>query len=503
MYISAILLILLVGSIIAFLCRKKEQARVVAVLFSFLALIISVLMCIKYEPSRGLDNFREFYRWVPGVGINYHVGVDGISLPMVLLTTLVSALCSIYAWDEEYRANQFFGLLLLMDFALVGVFVSLDFFLFYIFWELTLIPMFFLIGIWGGPRKDYSAIKFLVYTHVASVIMLLGIFAIYYFNGKATGVYTFDIPTLLSAYGSLPLSQFWKDFIFAALLFGFLVKMPAVPFHTWLPDAHVEAPTVGSILLAGVLLKMGGYGLFRFLIPMIANASPIFVLVIAVFGVISILYSPLAALTQPDIKKLIAFSSIGHMGFISLGVAASLAAGHEISRIFALSGAMFQMFSHGVVTSVLFGSAGVIEHHTGTRIIQDLGGLAKKMPKFAFLMIAGFFASMGFPGMSGFIAEASIFLGSYPQLPKLVILSMISIPLTAGYHLWAIQRAMFGPYNEYLGDIHDLHWYEFVALASWVIIIVFLGIYPNPIFGMMKGTAEQLLTFVPKGGIVP
>ena len=501
MYISAILITLLVGSIIAFLCKTREQARVVAVASSFIALAISLVMCIKYEPGKGLDNFREFYYWIPSIGINYHVSVDGIGLPMVLLSTVVSALCSIYAWSEKRRPNQFFGLLLLMDFALVGVFVSMDFFMFYIFWELTLIPMFFLIGIWGGPRKDYSAIKFLIYTHVASVIMLLGIFAIYYFHGKATGQWTFDIPVLLSAYQSLALSQFWKDFIFAALLFGFLVKMPAVPFHTWLPDAHVEAPTVGSIILAGVLLKMGGYGLFRFLLPMIPNASSYFVYVIGIFGLISILYSPLAALTQPDIKKLVAFSSIGHMGFISLGVAASLAAGHEIPRIFAHTGAMFQMFSHGVITAILFGSCGVIEHHTGTRVIQDLGGLAKKMPKFAFLMVAGFFASMGFPGMSGFVAEASIILGSYSQMPKMVILAMLSIPLTAGYHLWALQRTLFGPYNEYLGDLHDVTWYEFVALASWLIIVIFLGIYPMPIFDMMRTTAEQLLALIPQGGI--
>lgn len=501
MYISAIFITLLIGSIIAFLCRTREQARVVAVIFSFIALAISLLMCLKYDPTKGLDNFREFYYWVPSVGINYHVGVDGIGLPMVLLSTLVCALCAIYAWGEEHRANQFFGLLLLMDLALVGVFVSLDFFLFYIFWELTLIPMFFLIGIWGGPRKDYSAIKFLVYTHVASVIMLLGIFAIYYFHGKATGVYTFDIPVLLSAYQSLPLSQFWKDFIFAALLFGFLVKMPAVPFHTWLPDAHVEAPTVGSIILAGVLLKMGGYGLFRFLVPMIPNASSFFIMVIAIFGIVSILYSPLAALTQPDIKKLVAFSSIGHMGFISLGVAASLLAGDDIPRILAHTGAMFQMFAHGVITSILFGSCGVIEHATGTRIIQDLGGLAKKMPKFAFIMVAGFFASMGFPGMCGFIAEVSILIGSYPQLGKLVFIAMLSIPLSAGYHLWAIQRTLFGPYNEYLGDLHDITWHEFVAMASWLIIVVFLGIYPMPLFDMMRATAEQLLALIPQGGI--
>jgi NADH-quinone oxidoreductase subunit M len=501
MYITAILAVLLIGSLIAFSTKTREQARMVAVASSWLALLISVVMFFKYDPAKGLQNFEELRPWIPSIGISYHVGVDGIGYPMVLLTTLVSALCAIYAWSEEHRPNQFFGLLLLMDLALTGVFVSLDFFLFFIFWELTLIPMFFMIGIWGGPRKDYSAIKFIIYTHVASVMMLLGIFAIYVFHGKATGVYTFDIPTLLAAYSTIPLSPFWKEFIFAALLFGFLVKMPAVPFHTWLPDAHVEAPTVGSILLAGVLLKMGGYGLFRFLIPMIPYASSKFIYAIALFGLVSILYAPIAAIAQPDIKKLIAFSSIGHMGFISLGVAASIASGHEIPRIFAQSGAMFQMFAHGIITSVLFGSAGVIEHHTGTRIIQDLGGLAKRMPRFTFLMVAGFFASMGFPGMAGFIAEFSVLVGSYPQLPIIVILSMISIPLTAAYHLWALQRAMFGPYNEYLGDVHEITWYEFTALAVWVILIIALGVYPTPLFDIMRSTTVDLLSYVPAGGI--
>lgn len=503
MAISLILAILLIGSAAAFLSKTREQARTVAVASSWAALLLSILMFINYEPAKGLSNFREFYSWIPSIGINYHVGVDGVSLPMVLLAAIISALCPIYAWEEKHRSNQFFALILVMDFSLIGVFVSLDFFLFYIFWELVLIPMFFIIGIWGGPRKDYSAIKFLIYTHVASVVMLLGIFAMYYFNGKATGVYTFDIITLLSVYQTLPLPPFWREFIFAALLFGFLVKMPAVPFHTWLPDAHVEAPTVGSILLAGVLLKMGGYGLFRFLIPMIPNASHLFIYVIALFGLVSILYTPLAAFTQPDIKKLIAFSSIGHMGFISLGVAAFMAAGAEVPRIFAASGAMFQLFAHGIITSVLFGSAGIIEHHAGTRTIQNLGGLAERMPKFAFLIILGFLASMGFPGMAGFIAEFSILTGSYPQLPYVVVIALLSIPMTIGYHLWAIQRAMFGTYNERLGSITDVTWYEFAAMAAWVLLTITLGLHPMPIFDITHSTAAQFITLLPPGGIAP
>jgi NADH-quinone oxidoreductase subunit M len=492
-HISSILLILLVGSIATFLTRTKEQSRVVAAIASFSALFISISMFFGYNSPGGIEKFTEIYEWIPSIGITYHVGVDGLSLPMLLLTTIVSALCIIYSLEEKLRPNQFFAFILFIEFALIGVFVSLDFFLFFLFWEFVLIPMFFFIGIWGGPRKDYAAMKFLIYTHISSVIMVLGIFAMYYFNMAAGNEPTFDIPTLLSAYPTLELSGFWKNFIFGALLFGFLVKMPAVPFHTWLPDAHVEAPTVGSILLAGVLLKMGGYGLFRFLVPMMPNASYTFVYVIAIFAIVSILYAPLAAFMQPDIKKLIAFSSVGHMGFITLGVAASMAMGSETPRIFAASGAMYQLFAHGIVTSVLFGSAGVIEHATGTRIIANLGGLAQKMPKFAFLMIIGFLASIGFPGTVAFIAEFSILAGSFPQLPFFVALAIVSIPITVLYHLYAIQRAMLGQYNKKLGKIHDATWYELLALSIWVILIFIFGLYPAPVYEMMSESAASLM----------
>lgn len=504
-YVSSILLVLITGSIFAFLSRNREQARNIALLSTWAAFFLSLAMFIRFKSAPVTHSgmrFEEIYPWIPSIGIGYHVGVDGLGLPMLILATLISALCVLYSWNEDKRANQYFGLLVMMDAALCGVFVSLDFFMFYFFWEITLIPMFFLIGIWGGPRKDYSAIKFLIYTHVASVIMVLSIFALYYFHGQQTGIYTFDMITLVNGYGHINASPFWMNMIFFGLLFGFMVKMPSVPFHTWLPDAHVEAPTVGSIILAGVLLKMGSYGLIRVLVPMMPFASSMFIIIIAILGLASILYSPFAALAQKDLKKMIAFSSIGHMGFISLGIAASVAFGSADTRTLASTGAMFQMFSHGIITAILFGSVGIIEHHTGTRIIEDLGGLAKKMPKLAFIMLTGFMASLGLPGMSGFIAEFSILAGSYPQLPMYVLAAMVSIALVAAYHLWALQRTLFGPFNEYLGEITDAKWFEVSALAVLVVITIFLGIFPMPIYDMMYGVADNLITNVlPPGGI--
>lgn len=480
--ISFLLSILLIGSLLSFFV--KRYSREVALVFTGIAFLLSTVMFANMFSFEGGVVYVEKVQWIRSLGIAYHVGVDGISMPLVLLTTFVSFLCVIYAWEERLRPNQFYGLIVLLDFALVGVFVSLDFFLFYIFWELVLIPMFFVIGIWGGERKDYSAIKFLIYTHVSSVVMLAGIFAIFYFNWQITGEPTFDIPTLMKNYINLEFTPLWRDFIFFALLFGFLVKMPAVPFHTWLPDAHVEAPTVGSILLAGVLLKMGGYGLIRFLIPMSVNANPIFITIIAIFAVASILYTPLAALPQKDLKRLVAFSSIGHMGFVSLGVSAGLMIGDPDMRLLALTGATFQLFAHGVITSVLFGSAGVIQHHAGTRLFENLGGLMKPMPKFSFLMVLGFFASMGFPGMVGFVAEFSVLASSLALIPVFAILALLSIPLSVVYHLYALQRTVFGLPSKVLPE-RDMYLYELLPLLIWVITTILFGIFPSPIFEMI------------------
>jgi NADH-quinone oxidoreductase subunit M len=393
----------------------------------------------------------------------------------------------IYSWGEHDRANQFFALLLLNEVGVLGVFTSLDFFLFYIFWEIVLIPMFFLIGNWGGPRKSYAAIKFFIYTHIASLIMLLAIFGLYFTYRMPDGSRTFDMLTLIQATSDKVLfPPALINLIFAGLLFGFLVKMPAFPFHTWLPDAHVEAPTAGSVLLAALLLKMGGYGIFRVILPMLPNVDKMFVTVIAIIAVLSIVYGAFLALAQKDLKKMVAYSSVSHMGFVTLGAVAF--------TWLSIQGAMFQQFSHGLITCVLFMSAGTIQHTVGTRIIADLGGLADRMPKFAVLMLAGFMASLGLPGMSGFVAEFTVLAGSYATLPfYTLIVIFFSVAITAAYHLWSMQKVMFGPILPKFLDVHDAHTYEIASMTAFILLIILFGVQPALITDIMGTAAYQVM----------
>ncbi|UEC43071.1 MAG: F(420)H(2) dehydrogenase subunit M [Methanothrix sp.] len=483
--ISLMIAVPLLAAIVAFFFGRG--AKYAALIGSLIPLVISLQIFREFDRTTNAMQFVESYDWVPAIGVKYTVGVDGIGLPLILLTTIVTVLVVVYSWGETKRSNQFFALLLLNEVGVLGVFAALDFFLFYIFWEVVLIPMFFLVGVWGGPRKDYAAVKFFIYTHVASLIMLLSIFALYFSYRTPEGLRTFDMMTLLAATGdSTIFSPMALNLIFFGLLLGFLVKMPAVPFHTWLPDAHVEAPTAGSVLLAALLLKMGGYGLFRIIMPILPNVSPNYITLMAVIGVVSIVYGAFLALSQKDLKKMVAYSSVSHMGYVLLGAGAL--------SILSVQGAMFQQFSHGLITCVLFMSAGTIQHIAGTRIISELGGLADRMPQFSVLMLAGFMASLGLPGMCGFVAEVSVLAGAYENLPVYVLITIFGgIVVTAGYHLWAMQKVMFGPILKKYLDLKDPHSYEILSMGILILLIIYFGVQPATITDIMGVAAEPLV----------
>ncbi len=482
--LSLLVLIPLIFSGISFFTKNREQSRVVALAGTLLTLVVTLYIYFTFDSSTAAIQFEELRNWVPSLGITYHLGVDGISMPLILLNAIVIPLLVLYTWNDERAAsNRFYGLILAMQAAVIGVFISLDFFVFYIFWELTLVPLFFMVNIWGGPNKQHASIKFFIYTHVASLVMLLGIFGLYFGAWFQNGYPSMDMPYLLNQFPLIE-SGLVRDGIFLALLFGFLVKMPSVPFHSWLPDAYVEAPVAGSVLF--ILLKIAGYGMFRIILPILPETSnPGFMIgMLGLLGGVSILYGALLALSQKDLKRMIAYSSISHMGFVTLGCAGFVA--------YSISGAMFQQFSHGLIMAIMFMSVGVIQKTTGTRIINELGGLATKMPKLTVIMMLAFMASLGLPGLTGFVAEVNVLAFSYASVPAYVIIALVAIVITAAYHLWAMQRAMFGVFNEKLGEVSDVTIYKLVPMAIIALLILYFGLNPNPVFEMMLTNANQI-----------
>ena len=495
-YLSALLAIPLIGAIVVFIVKGDRLIKYISIAASAIALLISIAAYASFDSGYSGYQFMEGpYKWIPEAGISYILGVDGLSFPLVVLTTIIAFVAIIYSWGEQHRVNEFFAMLLLMETGLLGVFVSLDFFMFYIFWEVVLIPMYFLIAIWGGPRKDYASIKFFIYTHVAGVIMLLGILAMYFHAASVNGYYTFSMLEI----STVPFPLAFQSIVFLALFFGFGVKMPVFPFHTWLPDAHVEAPTAGSVYLAAVMLKMGGYGLIRVAVMMLPDGAKQYTWLLIAIGVISMVYGAMIALAAEDLKRMIALSSVSHMGYVTLGIATM--------NIYGLSGAMFQMFAHGVISGALFMIAGSTGHIAGTRLINYLGGLAGKLPKFGTVTMVSFLASVGVPSMAGFIAEFLVFTGAFKAFVTesstyalWIYFGLVTIALTAAYYLWAMQRAMFGPYNERLGaHPHDLPMHEFIPLAILVALMLGFGIWPAPIMNMINTNALKIIAIA--GGI--
>jgi proton-translocating NADH-quinone oxidoreductase chain M len=491
--LSLIVLIPLVFAALTLLTKTKEQARLMALVATVSVLILTLYMYFNFDSTTAANQFEEVYQWVPSLGITYHVGVDGIAMPLILLNAIVLPFLVLFTWNDERKSpNKFYALILGTEAAVIGVFTALDFFLFYVFWELTLIPLFFMVSIWGGPNKHHASIKFFIYTHVASLVMLLGIFGLYFAAWENTGILSLDIPYLLAQFQFIE-SAGLKDMIFLALLFGFIVKIPSFPFHSWQPDAYTEAPTAGSVLF--VMLKIGGYGLFKIMLPILPfTGSPnMMITIMAVLGSASIIYGAFLALSQKDLKRMVAYSSISHMGYVTLGAAGLVS--------LSVSGAMFQQFSHGLIMSVMFMSCGIINNKTGTRIMNNLGGLAQKMPKLAVIMVLTFMASLGLPGLSGFIAEVSVLAGSFGNLPVYVIIALMAIVITGAYHLWALQRTMFGVFDKKLGTITDINGYQTLSMGVIAILILYFGLNPSAVLDMMLTNSEQIVSMMAVMGV--
>lgn len=442
--------------------------------------------------------YITYVDWIPVFNIHYFLGVDGLSLPLIFLTGLLWVLCFVYSFNVQKGVKAYFALFLILETGLIGVFCALDFFLFYVFWEIVLLPMYFLIGYWGGPNRIYAAIKFFIYTLVGSVIMLVAMLALYW----KSGFDTFNLLTLIGMADGFDLV--FQKWIFLALFIGFAIKVPVFPFHTWLPDAHVQAPTAVSVVLAGVLLKMGGYGFFRFSYTLAPEAgrAEVFILFIGILGLINIVYGALCAMAQKDFKSLVAYSSVSHMGFVLLGLAAMTPAG--------MQGSVLQMFNHGVSSAMMFLLVGVIYDRAHHRDLNNFGGIGLHMPYYTGFAIVGFFASLGLPGLNGFISEFAVFAGSFDSadffagnsdvfaLPRwIVYMALPGVVLTAGYILWTVQRVYLGePKKEEYKSYPDLNWRETFALAPLGFMCILLGVAPSIILGYMNDTLEHLRLYM-------
>jgi len=468
----------MVGALlIATVVRGDRNVRYVAGAVSLAELALSIVIFIKFDlGNSAFQLVDKAENWIPfeSFRVQYFLGVDGLSAPLVLLTGLLGMAAVFASWGIKHRVREYFVWLLLLQTAVMGVFVSLDFLLFFIFWELELLPMFFLISIWGSGRREYSAMKFLIFTFLGSAFMLVGILALFFSTG------TFDMTELPDKIAAVRVTGELivpVGMIFTLLIIAFAVKLPVWPLHTWLPDAHTDAPTAVSVMLAGVLLKMGGYGMIRISAGMFPEVIVDAAFAIGLFGVINVLYGALVTLRQTDLKRLIAFSSISHMGFVLIGISSVAGVAGVVSPV-GLSGAALQMFTHGTIAGLMFLVVGLMYEKAHTRYIPDLGGLATRMPVIAAVFLLTGLASLGLPGTSGFVSEILVFLGAFPVYSWLTGAAAFGIVITAGYILWMIQRTLFGPAKERFDSIRDATVLEMVPLLVLVVAIIAVGIYP-------------------------
>ncbi len=485
--LSLVLFTPLIGMLLLLLIPSgnKKLIKIWANAVAFIGFLISILLVTGFDKGQAGFQFAERADWIPSIGATYSIGIDGISLLLLILTTgmgFISILCSWSAIDD--RLKEYYSMFLLLQTGMIGVFVSLDFFLFYVFWEVVLIPMYFIIAIWGGERKLYASIKFFLYTAAGSVLMLLGILVLYFQFQQQSGYYTFEISKLMTM--SLPL--YLQRWVFWALFLGFAVKVPMFPFHTWLPDAHTEAPTAGSVILAGVLLKMGTYGFIRFSLPLLPKAAidPTIVQVLVWLSIIGIIYGALVSLMQKDWKRLVAYSSVSHLGFCTLGIFAMTPAG--------LSGSVLQQINHGISTGMLFLVVGVIYERRHTRMISEYGGLAKVMPNYAVVFAIAMLSSAGLPMLNGFIGEFTILAGVFEVNKIWAACAASGIILAAAYLLWLYQRTMLGqitnPKNEGLKDLNLREWAIFIPMIA---CCFWIGLYPKPFFDILDKPVSEIV----------
>jgi NADH-quinone oxidoreductase subunit M len=480
--LSTIIFLPLVGAAFIFIIRGPEaavarNARHVALWVSLITFGLSLLLLALFDTTTTEFQFVERLDWVPEHNIGYHLGIDGISVFFVILTTFLTPICVFSSWEAiKTHVREYMIAFLVMETLVIGAFCALDFIPFYVFFEGMLIPMFLIIGIWGGPRRVYAAFKFFLYTLLGSVLFLLGILAVYFEVG------TTDIPTVWGHEFSYSL-QIW---LWLAFFASFAVKVPMWPFHTWLPDAHVEAPTAGSVILAGILLKLGGYGFLRFSLPMFPDASEFFAPFIFTLSIVAVIYTSFVALMQDDMKKLIAYSSVAHMGFVTIGIFTFTTQGIE--------GGIFQMLSHGILSAALFLIVGVVYDRMHSRLIGTYGGLVHRMPKYAAIFMVIMLATVGLPGTSGFVGEFLVFVGAFQVNSWVAGLAMTGIILGAAYMLWLYRRVIFGTLTkEDLKSITDVSPREIAVFAPLVILAIFLGIYPFPVLDVIHSSVAHMM----------
>jgi NADH-quinone oxidoreductase subunit M len=492
--LSLLIAVPLVGAVLVLLVpgKDEERAGVVRQLglgISLVVFALTIVLWSRFDPASADFQFVEKVAWIPAFGIDYHLGVDGISLWLVVLTGFLTPIALLCSWESiEKKTRAFVFFVLALEAFMIGVFLALDLFLFYVFWDAMLIPMYFLIGVWGYDRRIYAAVKFMLYTMAGSVLMLVAILGLAYLHSQSTGAYSFDYLRLLSM-EIAPATQYWWFLAFAV---AFAIKVPLFPFHTWLPDAHVEAPTAGSVILAGVLLKMGTYGLIRFAFPLFPDAAAFFAPYIAVLAVVGIVYGALVAMVQPDMKKLVAYSSVSHLGFVVLGICALNANG--------LQGAVYQMIAHGVSTGGLFLIVGMLSERRHTRLIAEYGGLKAVVPRLtaAFLIIT--LSSIGLPSLNGFVGEFLVLLGAFLWDPRFAAVAASGVILSAVYMLWMVQRVYYGEVtNEENRHLPDLTTREWVVITPVVVMAIVMGLFPTVFLAPTAPAIDKLVQRVSQG----